>query len=97
MSVQQIYAAEKWDETEDKRGLIITGSRHSEAPYPLVSGSGNRVQLPVIWKRGREYRFFSVTVLDKVYQLRKKTKSVSILWQQGIPVNAKIGKILVGV
>lgn len=96
MSEEQIYIAEKWDETKDKKGLIITGSRHGEAPYPLVSGSGNRVQLPVLWKRGREYRIFSAALLDKIYQLRKKTKSVSVLWIQGVSISAKISKILMG-
>jgi hypothetical protein len=79
-----------------KKVLIITGGRHGQAPYPLVRPDFDMVHIPVLWKRGREYRIFPAKLLDKIYQLRKKTKSVSVLWEQGIPVDAEVGKILMG-
>ncbi len=96
MSIEQIYIAEQYDETKDKRGLVITGNRQNESPFPLVRSDFNMVHLPVLWKRGRYYRIFSAVLLNRIYQLRKKTKSVSALWEQGIPVNTKVGKILSG-
>ena len=96
MSTKQIYIVETRDVTKDKKGLVITGKRsNGEAPYPLVRPDFDMVHLPVLWKRGREYRIFPAELLNKIYQLRKKkTKSVAVLWEQGIPINAKIGKIL---
>jgi hypothetical protein len=83
--------------TVEELGNILkigSGYTNSTSPCKIVRPDFDMVWWPVLWKRGKEYRIFSARLLDKIYQLRKKTNSVVMLWEQGIPVSAKIGEIL---
>ncbi len=93
--IEEFYLANRHNEIDDGRAILIQSSRR-DGDCPIVRVDFNMVHIPVLWKKGEEYRVFPVALLDKVYQLRKKkkNKSVVVFWEQGIPVDKKVGDAL---
>jgi len=91
MSFNEIFCIEETNEV----ALIGSGYTNNTSPCQIVRPDMDIVWYSVLWKRNGEYRIFSAELLDKIYQLRKKkTKSVAMIWKQGILVDTNIGKIL---
>lgn len=94
MGIERLYVAKELSET-----LIITsGYTGNSGCCPIVRPDFDMVHVPVLWKRGNEYRIFSAELLDKIYQVARlgetKQSAVAMFWRQGVVVDPKVGKIL---